>query len=183
MPKLYLIWARRARLQLINSSAPQEQERFAGINSRNRYNYRSEGRRSKYAIVTLETQEIKHQRSQSANLNNFRNYICSDIQFSIVSRESFPKALFWDRSALSLHQAGARGAGNAQTAPEHFHTPAFCDCHSRTHWEPQKPEMLLLTASQREQHAVKFAHQALGTRAGSILTASLQEEMLFLCSP
>lgn len=32
--KLYLIWARRARLQLISSSDPQKQESIGGINSK-----------------------------------------------------------------------------------------------------------------------------------------------------
>lgn len=80
-PKLYLIGARREGLQPINSSDPQKQDRTAAINSRNQYHYRSEGSRFKCVTVTLEAQETRHQRSQSANLNSFRNYLSSDTQF------------------------------------------------------------------------------------------------------
>lgn len=174
IPKLYLIWARRAQLQLINSSNPQKQERIAGISSRSQYDYRSEGSRFKYAIVTLEAQEIRHQRSQSANLNSFRHYLCSDSQFWIVLRGSFPKALLLERSALSLHQACARGAVNAVWALPHFSFLRQPLPIAQEH-TGNPPDQKCCWSQLPKQSSIqwKFAHQALRTRAGPILTGSL----------
>lgn len=45
---------------------------------------------------------------------------------------------------------------------ENFHTSVSCDNSFRTHWEPQKSEMLLVTISQTEQHAVEVCSPGTG---------------------
>lgn len=54
--------------------------RILDINSTNQYNYRSKGKIFENAILTLKTQERKHDRLELPNLNSFRNHVCSAIQ-------------------------------------------------------------------------------------------------------